>query len=231
MGFYQNLQKACQSHNTTISALLTKCGFGKSYGTYWKKGKYPTLDIAAGLAEELNISIDYLLYGDEFKISLEQQNLINDFEQLSDTNKQLITQHIQALIELQENEDIVTIKHSIYKVSAGFGEALYDADNFEDIKIRNNDIAQIADFALTVYGDSMVPKYYPDDVVLIKQQDSVDIGDICVYIVQNEGFIKRFEGDKLVSLNPKYDDILFKDYSNDEIRCCGVVLGKAQVVS
>lgn len=229
MSFYQNLQKACKSHNITISALLTQCKLSKSFGTYWKKGKFPTLDVAAVLAEKLEISIDSLLYGDEFKVTLEQQNLINDFEQLSDTNKQIITQHIQALIELQENENkVVTIKHSIHKVSAGFGETLYKADNFEDISVYDSDIVDRADFALTVDGDSMIPKFYPGDIILVKQQDAVDIGEICVYIIENEGFVKKYGGDRLISLNPKYEDILFENYSPDEIRCCGLVLGKTQ---
>lgn len=230
--FYNNLKTACDKLGLKITPTVLECGGKNGSATNWKKGAIPNSDIVIKLAEYLNVSTDYLLLGKEFSLTEEQQSLLNDFERLSGTNKHIIMQHIQALTDLQENENkVVTIKHSIHKVSAGFGEALYEADNFEDISVYNSDIVDKADFALTVDGDSMIPKFYPDDVILVKQQDAVDIGEICVYIVNNEGFVKKYGGDRLISLNPKYEDILFEEYSPDEIICCGLVLGKAQIIN
>lgn len=230
--FYQNFICACNAAGVKPTPTAVKCGGTTGSATSWKNGTIPNSAIVVNLANHLGVSTDYLLREENPKIAIEQQKLINDFKQLSDTNKQIITQHIQALIELQENENkVVTIKHSIHKVSAGFGEALYEADNFEDISVYDSDIVDIADFALTVDGDSMIPKFYPDDIILVKQQDAVDIGEICVYIIENEGFVKKYGGDRIISLNPKYEDILFENYSPDEIRCCGLVLGKAQIVT
>lgn len=107
MSFYNNLQAACQTRNITISALLTKCGLSKSFGTFWKKGKYPTLDVAAALSEELNVSIDYLAFGCEVELTQEQQILVNLYSQLSEVNQAKLLERAETLFEIN-NEDGIT---------------------------------------------------------------------------------------------------------------------------
>lgn len=80
-----------------------------------------------------------------------------------------------------------------------------------------------ANFALKVSGNSMEPRFHDGDLVLIKSQPSVELGDIGIFIINDEGFIKKFGGDKLISLNPEYDDIDLHEY--DDIYCRGKVIG------
>lgn len=70
----------------------------------------------------------------------------------------------------------------------------------------------------------MLPDFEDGDIILVKQQDAVDIDQICVYTIEGNGYIKKFGGDRLISLNDKFDDIIFKDYQ--DIRCNGLVIGK-----
>ena len=79
-----------------------------------------------------------------------------------------------------------------------------------------------ADFALKIQGDSMKPKFTDGDIILIRTQPCVEIGEIGIFILNNEGYVKKFEGDRLVSLNKKYSDIIFQEYDN--ICCKGKVL-------
>lgn len=228
--FYDKFEHLCILNNVKPATVAKQCGGNSNSAYSWKNGTPPNSSIVIKIAKYFHVSTDYLLMDKDFCITSEGQILINNFERLSDTNKQLITQHIQSLIELQESENkTVSIKHSKHKVSAGLGDALYEADNFENILIYDSDIVSKADFALTVDGDSMMPKLYNDDIILVKQQDAVDVGEICVYILSGEGFVKKYGGDRLISLNPKYKDILLENYSTDEIKCCGLVLGKAQI--
>lgn len=72
----------------------------------------------------------------------------------------------------------------------------------------------------------MLPKFEDGDRVLVREQPSVNIGDICIYILAGDGYIKKFGGDRLISLNKDYDDILLKDFDLDDIICRGLVIGK-----
>lgn len=106
MSFYQNLITACKTRDISLSALLVKCNLSKSFGTFWKKGKYPTLDVAAALSEELNVSMDYLTFGCEAKLTQEQQFLVNLFSQLSDIGQAKLLERAKTLVELESEKDI-----------------------------------------------------------------------------------------------------------------------------
>lgn len=186
-------------------------------------------------SEFLGLSLNYLAYGKEPTIPTEYKKLISSYQKLSPENQKMALRLMNTMYEVQiENErqskiKLTTISRSIHRVSAGLGEALDDPDNWEDISVPESDIVDRADFALRISGDSMQPKFFDDETVLVKQQDAVDIGDICIYIIENEGYIKKFGGDRLISLNDEYEDILFADYNPDDIKCCGLVLGKVDV--
>lgn len=46
--------------------------------------------------------------------------------------------------------------------------------------------------------------------------------------VNSEGFVKEFGGDRLISHNDAYDDIMLHDY--DMLMCFGKVIGVAEVI-
>lgn len=135
------------------------------------------------------------------------------------------TANEQLNLEDSEPEhQLIKIMHSFYKVSAGHGFDLSGDDEWEEIEIHDTPEARKADYALTIQGDSMEPIYYNGDIVLVKKQDAVDIGQVGIFVLDGFGFIKKYNGDRLISLNEKYDDILLKDYS--DCRCDGRVIGR-----
>jgi phage repressor protein C with HTH and peptisase S24 domain len=76
--------------------------------------------------------------------------------------------------------------------------------------------------AIRVNGDSMIPEYNNGDIVLVSRQPSLDIGDVGIFIHNGEGYIKKFEKEGLVSLNPKYATIKVSEL--DSFRTVGKVL-------
>lgn len=108
-------------------------------------------------------------------------------------------------------------------VSAGPGEYLDDGDA-ETITIPNTDKTSDADFALRISGNSMEPKYHDGDVVLVENCDSVEPGETAIFILDGTGYVKVFGGDRLISLNPEYGDILLRGF--EDIHCAGRVVGK-----
>ena len=108
-------------------------------------------------------------------------------------------------------------------VSAGTGVYLDDAET-EEIMIPENEKTRIADFALRINGNSMEPKYHDDDIVLVEDVDAVEVGELGIFVLDGNGYFKKFGGDRLISLNEDYGDILLDGYT--EVVCCGRVVGK-----
>ncbi|MBR5088471.1 MAG: LexA family transcriptional regulator [Ruminiclostridium sp.] len=119
----------------------------------------------------------------------------------------------------------IKIKHSEYKASAGFGFDLEDRDEWDEIDIPDTPEARDADFAVTIFGNSMEPIYHDSDIVLVKIQDRVNIGETGIFVVNGQGYIKQYGGDRLISVNSDYKDIVFTE--GDFIKCAGKVIGIA----
>lgn len=108
-------------------------------------------------------------------------------------------------------------------VSAGTGVFLTDTESVA-INIPDNPETAGADFALRIKGDSMEPKYRDGDVLLVEECDSVEYGELGIFILDGDGYFKKYAGDRLISLNEKYAPILLKNFEN--VACCGRVIGK-----
>jgi len=113
-------------------------------------------------------------------------------------------------------------------VAAGIPiDAIEDITDYEEI---DRDMAlQGKHFALRVKGNSMEPRMHEGDVIIVRQQESADDGDIVVALIENsEAAVKRLvrhkKGINLVSFNPIYPPMFF---SNEEIEELPVrVIGK-----
>ncbi len=97
----------------------------------------------------------------------------------------------------------------------GAGAFLLD-DGYEEISVEMNKYTKQADVILKVVGRSMEPVIADGDRVLVRQQPSVRIGEIGVFIVDGQGYLKEYQADRLVSLNPDIDDVLVGDLQSAE---------------
>ncbi len=108
-------------------------------------------------------------------------------------------------------------------VSAGVGVFL-DESTAEEINIPDNVKTKPADYALRIKGNSMEPKFHDGDILLVQECDSVEEGELGIFILDGDGYFKVYGGDRLISLNKDYGDILLKDFDNAV--CAGRVVGK-----
>ena len=106
--------------------------------------------------------------------------------------------------------------------SAGTGQIVWDDLTIEDMEIPDNETTKHGDFTLGVNGDSMEPIYWNQDTVLVQKTQDLRIGEIGVFILDVECFIKELGYKQLISKNPDYKPIEIKDSSN--ILCVGRVL-------
>lgn len=63
--FFEQLSRACELHDTSVTAVAAKLGISKSNVTNWKNGTMPNSDVVVRLSELLDVSTDYLLLGKE----------------------------------------------------------------------------------------------------------------------------------------------------------------------
>ena len=109
-------------------------------------------------------------------------------------------------------------------VSAGVGEFLADSTRIEDIVIPDDPRTAEADYALRINGDSMEPKYHSGDILLVQHAETVEEGELGIFVLDGAGYFKKYGGDHLISLNPRYAPIPLRDFAN--VACYGRVVGK-----
>ena len=114
------------------------------------------------------------------------------------------------------------------RVAAGIPiEAIEDVIDTEEI---TEEMAKTGTFfGLQLHGDSMEPRMCDGDVVIVRQQDDAESGDIVIAMVNgDDATCKRLrkyrDGIELISNNPAYQPMFF---SNDEIQSKPVkIIGK-----
>lgn len=237
--FYDNLKAICDEKGLKITPIVSECGGAKGPISNWKKGASPNSDIVAKLAVRLNVSADFLIFGKKEssstdKLSDDEQELLTYYNGLQDIDKGRVLGTAKLLAELQapivreveeepEEQETIFIEFSTLRVSAGAGEPLID-DSYPDfIEVRKSELTESANFAVKINGKSMMPHFKDGDVVLVRSQPYVNVGEIGVFIIDGNGYIKERGDNRLISINPEYDDIYFQ--KEQDIRCKGLVIG------
>ena len=227
-----------------------------TYVNYEKGTREPNSEMLIKFSKFFNVTIDYLIgnseqknkifdgncderletnIDDEAKFTSEEKIHIKKYRTLDEHGKKAVDCILNVEYERVEAtrtpiipiSNIITLSEFEQPVSAGKGVYLGDGSQTITREVPNTEETRKADFILRVSGDSMEPKYSDGDRLLIKRQHDVGIGEIGIFILNNEGFVKKKEKDRLVSLNPAYEDIIFND--EDSIECKGKVIGKIQI--
>ena len=108
------------------------------------------------------------------------------------------------------------------------GEPILAQENIEgDVAIPEN---IVADFALRCKGDSMIDARILDgDIVYIKQQPTVNNGEIAAVLIGDEATLKKvyLSGDTLTLLacNSSYEPFVYSGNQLNEIRVLGKAVG------
>lgn len=220
----------------TQQQLADKIGIKKNtVSNYECNVSSPSEDVIMQLMEVLQCDANYLFEWEtqkEFKPTHDEIRGIKKYRGLDEHGKKVVSfilseEYTRCESDKSDQKEIISmikIKHSVYKVSAGRGFYLGDEDDWTDIDVPDTPEARKANFALTIQGDSMEPIYFDGDIVLVKQQDIVDVGEVGIFVLNGAGYIKKNGGNRLISLNEKYDDIVISEYDN--CKCFGKVVGR-----
>lgn len=131
----------------------------------------------------------------------------------------------QRCISETPRAKVIEISFAELKVSAGTGEFLSD-ETTSVITIPDTPLNRRADYVVQVSGDSMEPMYHDEDMLLVEKRETIKKNEIGIFVLNGNGYVKQYGGDRLISLNENYDDIMLHEY--DRIDCFGRVLGKVE---
>lgn len=229
----QKIKSLREERFMTQDDLAEKMGTTRQTISRYESGSRKTnQDVLFQLAEIFNVSINTFFPNveNEFEITTiynklepKRQKKVYSFasEQLKKQNK---------VVQINSYKDNKYIQETLRGyLSAGTGEMLV-----EDIEETINIPAEIVpehhyDIVLKVNGDSMQPMFKDKEIVFIKKLDDYSqlrSGQIGAFIIDGESYLKKayIEDDKLrlVSLNGKYEDLLFREFN--DIKVIGTVV-------
>ncbi len=124
--------------------------------------------------------------------------------------------------QLKENTDLYQF----------YGDHLAAGVSFDDLTVMLDNPPETirapfcdgADFIMGVNGDSMEPDFSDGDMVYIHKTPDLNFGDIGMFTIGNECYIKEYGKEGLISHNPKYKIIP----ASKDIKTIGKVLGKVK---
>lgn len=126
-------------------------------------------------------------------------------------------------VEMETAEEIspvIPLPQPYSQVAAAEGAgAFLDDDGYEMIAVEMNEYTKMADVIIKVIGRSMEPVVSDGDRILVRKQPSVNVGEIGVFIIDGEGFLKEYAKDRLISLNPDVEDVVIGDFQS--VECYG----------
>lgn len=193
----------------------------------------PSEDNIFKLMEALKCDANYLFEwvdDKDFTLLPNEKQHIKKYRTLDEYGKKAIDNLLDTEYERCQNENklkVLQLPMSELKASAGTGNWLED-NTYNTVEVADTPSARKADLIIEVSGDSMEPTYSDGDNVLVRLQPSVDIGEIGIFIKDNEGYIKELGKNRLISHNKDYPDILLNEFN--DVRCVGKVIGLAEMV-
>lgn len=163
-------------------------------------------------------------------LSKREKKHIDLYRQLNIEGKSQVDSYTSFIAQSQQyidnaiNPIIASIKYFDTPVSAGTGQFV-DSDNYIMLDVFETPPAE-AEFVVRVCGNSMEPTYNDGDKLYIKPQESVETGEIGIFSINGDVFVKERGKDGLISHNEAYDKIVFNE--GDTITCFGKVVGKCE---
>ena len=191
MGKFQNILKSLRvAKGLTQDELSKQLNISRStIGMYEKGAREPDFETLELIADYFNVDTDYLL-GRTAKTTYIPSSALRKGVSINVLGRVAAGIPIDAIEEVIDTEEIT--------------EEMAKTGEFFGLKIK---------------GNSMEPRIYENDVVIVRQQNDAESGDVVIATINgDEATCKRLrkyrDGIELISNNPSYEPMFF---SNEEI--------------
>lgn len=253
MNFGQRLKSLRLERSLTQQELASAVGVSVVAVRNWEhNSKKPTMDALLSLGHALQVSIDTILGFCVFQnqkkdivLSLSERTFLTSYRAL-DSHGQNIVRTICSLEKERVDaltpsviSNVVKLKSAKtserfiprYTTPAAAGTSVpLDGADFEMILVDDS-VPYDADYAVDIQGDSMCPYIHDGDMVYVKKDCELSVGDIGIFCVDGAMYCKQYYVDErrnltLVSSNPKlrHTNVYVSANSGSDVRAYGKVL-------
>lgn len=201
----------------------------------------PKIDIMYRLFDALHCDANYLhqdsmasTYSssctpEEFEKIIKKYRSLDDFgkgtvDLILDRETLRIRSGVDPEIKVDFPDKKIRMIRYYHSASAGSGVFILGNEVTDHITIPDKEEYACVDYAIRVSGHSMEPDYSDGDLVLVSQKAEMHYGDIGIFVVNGDCYIKEYRETELVSRNKSYENITISEYDN--IVCMGKVIGK-----
>ena len=202
MGIGFKLQQLLDARGKKAGTLASETGISKNtiYAIIKRDNRKVDMATLDAIAANLGVSIDYFFDDESPALPTMPTNIVP------------IRRHTVPLLG---------------EIAAG--QPIY-ADEEHDLCVAVDDDIR-CDFALRVRGDSMIDAgIYDGDVVLVRQQDDVDDGQIAVVLIDDEATLKYLYhqpgGVQLVPANRRYSPWSYTGAAAAQVRILGLAVAQ-----
>ena len=215
--------------------LAQRVGVSRNTVAGWETNhSRPDLNSLPVLCATLKISLN-AFFGVARRRSEEEARVLELFFSLEEGDRECLTWQMEGLKErraAQRAEErryaasapkTVTLFMNELGAAAGFGGDLGEAQGEKVTLLADRDTER-ADEVIMVCGRSMEPTFYDGDRVLVQHTREIREGEIGIFLVDQEVYIKEYRKDGLHSHNPEYRTMTFRE--DQAVRCIGRVIGK-----
>lgn len=248
MEFKNRLKALRLQHEMTQQELCEKLGVSVMTVRNWESGaKNPSMNAIISLSEVFDVSADDMLGIRQTQFSKTQlatgeETLLSDYRLLDEFGRDAVNAvcAVEKRRVLRNHGKTVSFdriaknsKRMIPKFlnpSAAGHLCSLDTDDYDLIEVDETVPAE-ADFAIPISGNSMEPLIHDGDIVYVKRQNHLNIGEVGIFNVDGTTYCKIFYTDgegntTLISANPKMQssNIFIAKDSNSTVVCHGKVL-------
>ena len=159
-------------------------------------------------------------------ISQSEVSIMKKYRALDEHGKELVELVLDKELERVNTQDDseVCFDRTAFRISeqpAAAGNGVYlGPESFYTVMVRTDALPRNAAFGVPVSGDSMEPKYHDGDILIVST-DKPERGEVGIYTMDGQGYVKVRGNNELLSLNPAYDPIPM----TEDIICNGKVIG------
>lgn len=249
MTFGERLTQLRKEHGyTTRNEFADKLGIpSTTLRNYETDAREPGHTFLKQISEFFNVSVDYLLCLTDdkevlksFRLREPEQIMVEKYRSLDASGREIVdfvldreVSRSQRIAELEKRPAAVVEFHGrsdvparaikyFHSVSAGTGQVLFDDVYSEDAVIPDIPKYRRVAYAVKVSGRSMEPLFYDGDMLLVEPACEIDVGEIGIFNVDGQAYVKKLGEHELISLNEEYDNIPLDEGS----RCMGRVVDK-----
>lgn len=233
MSLNKRIKEARLRMGYTQEQLGSMIGVAKTTVAGYEKNREPDAATIGLIIDALKVDANFL-FQDEMKeldsgdFSVSEIKMIKKYRDLDEHGKDIVDsaldkEHKRSTAP-KETVTVFSIPYAYdLAASAGTGEYAMDIAHFENVGITQKP-PKGANFLIRVSGNSMEPEYFDNDKVFVKRMDDVDDGEIGLFFLDGDVYIKEKNANGLRSLNPDYQIIPVNEYSS--IKCYGKIIGK-----